>query len=63
VDNVSLGEVVYNSMAAGQGDVISWSPGFLPSGMHSYRFTLDVYDTVNESSEPNNAYFGYLTIP
>jgi hypothetical protein len=63
VNNVSLGELVYDSMPVGQGDTVSFDPGFLPSGDYTYNFVLDLYNTVNESNENNNGFNGIFTIP
>jgi CARDB len=63
VNNVSLGEVVYNGMAVGQSDTVSFDPGFLDPGDYTYNFVLDLYNTVQEGNENNNGFNGTFTIP
>jgi hypothetical protein len=63
VNNTSIGEVIYNEMAVGQGDTVSFSPGFLPPGDYTYNFVLDLYSAVDESNENNNGFNGTFAIP
>lgn len=62
VDNGAVGELVFNGLGAGQTGTVSWGPGFLVAGDHTYNFVLDLYNTVTESDEGNNGHNGYFTV-
>lgn len=63
VNNTNIQDLVYNGMAAGQGDTVTFNISPLPAGTYSYNFVLDPYNTVSESNENNNATYGYFNTP
>lgn len=61
-NNVNYSDVVFNGMAAGQGDTVWINVAPLTPGVtYTYNFNLDSYNTVSESNEGNNSYNGYFT--
>lgn len=55
-------QLIYENIAPGQGDTVSIETQSLPPDDYSFRFTLDVFDTVEEGDETNNASFGFFTL-
>lgn len=62
IDGASVGnDVVVESLGIGEEYTVGFTTAFLePGTAHTYNFSLDVYNTVSESNENNNAYNGFF---